>query len=46
MSYVIGILKNWNEKGFKDIEDCKNEYIDMSDLKDGVIITDDDWMNE
>lgn len=45
LSYVIGILKNWNEKGFKDIEDCKNEYIDMSDLKDGVIITDDDWMN-
>lgn len=46
LSYVIGILKNWNDKGFKDIEDCKNEYIDMSDLKDGVIITDDDWMNE
>ncbi len=45
LSYVIGILKNWNDKGFKDIEDCKNEYIDMSDLRDGVIITDDDWMN-
>ena len=46
LAYVIGILKNWNDKGYKDIEDCQNEYIDISDLKDGVIINDDDWMNE